>query len=231
MSEEGSSLENKPLYNKDLRKSYEGVRSVVNKSIDKSIESGAPTSHKLSMRKSAYFSAVEAKKESLIDPLTNLYNLRGFRLIMNEEVNIMKREKTEGVLVALDVNGLKEINDSLGHLAGDKMIVDTAEALKEGSRSVDPIAHVPIARCGDKADEFKVILTKSDIKGATVWWNRVNKLLTEKGVKIAAGVTKIDINNPEKSIDESDKAMYTAKEISKKTGENLMVRYDRLNPE
>lgn len=156
------------------------------------------------------------KQESETDPLTRIANRRGFDRRVNEEVDRMKRTGSKCVLVTLDVNGLKATNDAHGHLAGDQLLRDTAEALRQGSRSIDAIARLgiedPVARIG--GDEFCVLLPQTDLEGAEIWWERVSSLLNNKGIKICAGAAELDPGNILASWKASDQALYEAKKIS-----------------
>lgn len=171
------------------------------------------------------------RQESETDALTGIANYRGFDRRIKEEANRMRRTKSKCVLVTLDVNGLKDTNDTLGHPAGDQLLRNTAEALRQGSRLIDAIARVgiedPIARIG--GDEFCVLLLETDLEGAEIWWKRVSFFLNDKGVKISAGAAELDAENILASMGNSDKALYKAKKISKATGENLMLRADQLD--
>lgn len=158
------------------------------------------------------------------DPLTGLPNLRSFEKQIKAEANRMKRRKTKSTLITLDINGLKEINDTLGHQAGDQLLINTANALKMGSRISDLIF---IFR-GEKSDEFRVMLPETDLEETEVWWERVSLLFNQEGIKISAGAAEIEPEDIEKSIEESDRAMYCAKLISKQTGSNLMLRSDQI---
>jgi diguanylate cyclase (GGDEF)-like protein len=93
------------------------------------------------------------------DPLTNLFNRRPFEEALEREVAIAARDKHQLGLMILDLDGLKTINDRLGHQAGDVMIVATAKALASQLRSTDWIA-----RLG--GDEFGVLLLRTDRRAA-----------------------------------------------------------------
>lgn len=87
---------------------------------------------------------------SLTDELTGLLNRRGFHLLAGQALKTARRVMAELSLVYVDLDGLKRVNDSLGHQAGDTMIVDTAQLLKATFRESDLIA-----RLG--GDEFTIL--------------------------------------------------------------------------
>ena len=87
---------------------------------------------------------------SLIDELTGLYNRRGFLAVTEQHLITIRRNEKIPVLLYADLDGLKEINDSLGHYEGDRALVTAAEIFKETFRSSDILA-----RLG--GDEFVVL--------------------------------------------------------------------------
>ena len=87
---------------------------------------------------------------SLIDELTGLYNRRGFMAVTAQHLAAIRRNKKVPVILYADLDGLKKINDSLGHQAGDAAINQTAEILKDTFRTSDIVA-----RLG--GDEFVVL--------------------------------------------------------------------------
>ncbi|MGW8273227.1 MAG: GGDEF domain-containing protein, partial [Thermodesulfovibrionales bacterium] len=90
---------------------------------------------------------------SLTDELTGLYNRRGFMTLSPQQITAAKREGRKMLLVAADLDGLKNINDSQGHHEGDRSIMDAAQAIRQSLRKSDLIA-----RMG--GDEFVALLTR-----------------------------------------------------------------------
>lgn len=87
---------------------------------------------------------------SLADELTGLYNRRGFLAFCKQQLTSLRRTNKGIVVVYADLDGLKSINDSLGHKEGDRALTKTAELLKETFRSSDVLG-----RLG--GDEFIVL--------------------------------------------------------------------------
>lgn len=87
---------------------------------------------------------------SLVDELTGLYNRRGFMAVTEQHLASIRRNEKVPVILYADLDGLKRINDSLGHPEGDRALVKTAEILKDTFRTSDIIA-----RLG--GDEFVVL--------------------------------------------------------------------------
>jgi len=93
------------------------------------------------------------KLEALIisDPLTGLYNRRGFYQAVETALARAKRANSHIAVIYLDLDGFKNINDSLGHEAGDELLRHVARQLKSGVRAYDSLA-----RMG--GDEFTIVL-------------------------------------------------------------------------
>jgi diguanylate cyclase (GGDEF)-like protein len=87
---------------------------------------------------------------SLVDELTGLYNRRGFLAVTEQHLAAIRHNKKVPVVLYADLDGLKDINDSLGHHEGDRALVKAAEIFKETFRSSDILA-----RLG--GDEFVVL--------------------------------------------------------------------------
>lgn len=88
---------------------------------------------------------------ALFDELTGLYNRRGFLTLAEHNLKLARRSKRDFALVFIDLDGLKQINDSLGHEWGDETIAETARVLKDSYRQSDILG-----RLG--GDEFAVFM-------------------------------------------------------------------------
>lgn len=87
------------------------------------------------------------------DVLTGLYNRRGFITLAEHQLRVADRENKNLVLVYVDLNDMKGINDRFGHKEGDRALVDTASLLRDTFRESDILG-----RLG--GDEFAVLLTE-----------------------------------------------------------------------
>src|SRR5262249_48334922 len=87
---------------------------------------------------------------SLVDELTGLYNRRGFLAVSEQSLAEIRLNDKVPVIVYADLDGLKEINDSLGHHEGDRALATAAEILKESFRSSGVVARIG-------GDEFVVL--------------------------------------------------------------------------
>ncbi|MGH2879130.1 MAG: GGDEF domain-containing protein, partial [Solirubrobacteraceae bacterium] len=99
--------------------------------------------------------AAEEKLRYMVDhdPLTGLFNRRAYERILGEHIARGERYGHEGAVLMLDLDEFKQVNDTLGHSAGDDLIVRVGHALARRLRSSDAVA-----RLG--GDEFAILLPK-----------------------------------------------------------------------
>jgi diguanylate cyclase (GGDEF)-like protein len=79
---------------------------------------------------------------SLVDELTQLRNRRGFYELAGQALKIARRENYQMGIFFVDLNGLKQINDQLGHLVGDQALRDTADVMRKTFRESDIVARL-----------------------------------------------------------------------------------------
>jgi two-component system, cell cycle response regulator len=89
--------------------------------------------------------------ESLLDELTRLYNRRGFLVLAGNHFTVAEGTRKPFALVFIDLDGMKQINDTLGHIEGDRALVEAAGLLSSCVRQSDIVA-----RFG--GDEFVLLL-------------------------------------------------------------------------
>jgi diguanylate cyclase (GGDEF)-like protein/PAS domain S-box-containing protein len=152
---------------------------------------------------------------ALIDDLTGLYNRRGFFTLGQQQLKAADRAKSGMALLFADFNGLKRINDALGHPEGDRALIETADVLRETFRESDIIA-----RFG--GDEFVVLAIETDGVGFQVLTTRLQENLeahnARKGrrykLSLSVGLARYDPESPcsiEELLAQADRAMYERK--------------------
>jgi diguanylate cyclase (GGDEF)-like protein len=162
---------------------------------------------------------METMNQSLLDELTGVYNRRGFQRIARDQIKLSKRNKRELILVYLDLDGMKDINDAFGHGSGDTALKRTAEILKESFRETDVIG-----RMG--GDEFCVLAlgTTPEYSGiiATRLIHNMEKFNRDPASKFvlsfSLGISNFNPDNPltlEEMINRADQAMYLDKRSHK----------------
>ena len=107
---------------------------------------------------------------TIIDDLTKLYNRRGFLTLAERHLKLAVRKKTGVFLLFADLDGLKIINDTFGHLEGDRALIDAADILRASFRSADIIA-----RLG--GDEFTVFPIEAALESASILIGRLDEQL------------------------------------------------------
>jgi diguanylate cyclase (GGDEF)-like protein/PAS domain S-box-containing protein len=159
---------------------------------------------------------------SLTDELTGLLNRRGFTTLAEQQMRTSIRTRNRIWLLFADLDGLKEINDGLGHEAGDRALCEIARLLRTGSfRAADLVA-----RLG--GDEFAILATEiSRTDGDTVMKRvdnavrRANEMPGREYVlSMSVGVAIFDPERPQtldELIAEADRRMYEAKNSQRTT--------------
>jgi diguanylate cyclase (GGDEF)-like protein len=104
--------------------------------------------------------SVEMEQLALTDELTGLRNRRGFLVLADQALRMARRARAKCVLVFIDLDGLKRVNDTRGHAAGDALITDTARVLGHVFRESDVVGRVG-------GDEFAVFALLDEQDGKT----------------------------------------------------------------
>jgi diguanylate cyclase (GGDEF)-like protein len=158
------------------------------------------------------YAVAEAQLRELVvtDPLTGLPNYRRLVEVLGAEIVRANKNDNPFAVVFFDMDGLKRINDELGHLIGSRAVCRFAETLRASCRSSDTPA-----RYG--GDEFVVILPETDDEGARVVIQRVEDRLREDPDKpalaVSAGVAVYprDGGTPTTLLSAADRALYGVK--------------------
>jgi diguanylate cyclase (GGDEF)-like protein len=163
---------------------------------------------------------------SQTDELTGLLNMRAFNLMLDKELLRAKRFRDPFIIIMIDVDGLKGINDRYGHAAGTRLIQIVAETLKSSVRESDVVA-----RYG--GDEFVILMYRADPEFAGLCAERIrtavnntsfdvdgHRISTTTSIGIASFPDTVDA--PGKVLDKADLALYR----SKQEGRNQVTWYD-----
>lgn len=158
------------------------------------------------------------ERHATVDSLTGVFNRRYFERRIHLEVDRARRYKRPLSILLADMDGLKEINDSYGHGAGDAVLKSLARFISRTSRAADAV-------CRIGGDEFIIILPETALKDALAKAEKLQRRLrnfytTYNGrqipLRISIGVAQYDFKEKvEDLVRRADKAMYRAKE---KTG-------------
>ena len=163
----------------------------------------------------------ELESQANTDPLTGLGNLRNLQTELAQMLEMQKRYGHPFGVLLMDIDGLKRVNDSQGHQAGDRVLMQVAMALRRSIRTVD-IA----ARLG--GDEFCVLAPEQESAAATLLGERLASAVVDEvsiGADPPVGLSIGVVSCPEHGqdaealIDAADRAMYRAKAA----GENVAL--------
>lgn len=182
-------------------------------------------------------------KEIYYDELTGIYNRRFLHYWVDNEIKRANRFATKFGLIVLDLDDFRNINNSYGHLEGDKVLIEFSNFLRNTVREVDSIV-----RYG--GDEFIVLVPNTDSRGILEFAQRILTSLNYTEIanhkiycSIGCAVYPDDGTNLEALISQADRLMYQAKkegknriglkvEITKKVelpSKVLVGREDELN--
>jgi diguanylate cyclase (GGDEF)-like protein len=157
----------------------------------------------------------EARRLADIDSHTGLHNRRYFHETLAREVSRSQRYERPLALIVFDLDDFKEINDRLGHLAGDTVLGQVGERVRGVVRSSD-------IACRVGGDEFGVILPESTLEDAEGLCERLKSHMTLQPIpqagrlQISAGIAGLRPQDDAISIFErADDALYRAKEAGK----------------
>jgi diguanylate cyclase (GGDEF)-like protein len=159
--------------------------------------------------------AAKLKELSLVDPLTGLNNRRGFFTLAEHQIKIADSTNSTLVLLYMDLNNFKQINDTLGHAEGDNVLVATADLFRKTFRRSDIIS-----RFG--GDEFVVLVTDESDASEDLLRRRLEKNISEFNsnpslnykLSTSVGIAVWRPDNPctlEELLSQSDNSMYQDK--------------------
>jgi diguanylate cyclase (GGDEF)-like protein len=163
------------------------------------------------------------QRMAMVDGLTNLFNHRFFREQLHTEFQRCLRYQKNMSLIMIDIDDFKGYNDKFGHLAGDRVLAETARTIRRTVRDIDFVA-----RYG--GEEFALILPEVDAQSGTIVAEKIRKavevqrLLSDEGepigeITVSCGVTdNFEATSPDDLIERADRALYWVK----RHGRNLV---------
>ncbi|MFM9857185.1 diguanylate cyclase [Pseudoxanthobacter sp. M-2] len=182
--------------------------------------SGQPDGYVVSVRDVSHRKATEARLEhaALHDPLTGLANRTLFRDRLHLEIARCRRTGAHFALFWLDLDRFKEVNDRLGHEAGDTVLKTVAERLKAAVRDEDTVARIG-------GDEFVVLRAARESEGApaaAALAARLAATLDEPvdcagvpvriGLSVGVSLTEVEGLEADRLLRAADRALYRAKD-------------------
>ncbi|WP_284350757.1 GGDEF domain-containing protein [Roseisolibacter agri] len=157
----------------------------------------------------------EARAAALTDELTGLYNRRGFRALAEHQLRIVRRNGGDVLLLFLDLNRFKPINDRYGHAEGDRALCEMAALLRATVRDTDVVA-----RLG--GDEFAVLVVDADDATERAVITRLARALAQRNavperryrLEAAIGAARFDDDRGaelDEMLQRADAALYASK--------------------
>lgn len=162
----------------------------------------------------------DTKRLTFTDDLTALYNSRFMALYLDRELKRCRRTRSSLCLLFMDLDGFKSVNDTHGHLAGSKTLVEIGAVLEHTVRDADVLI-----RYG--GDEFVIICPETPLAGGLVIGERIRRIiertrfLESMGIEARVSASIGIAAYPESAddvrglISSADRAMYEAKALGK----------------
>ena len=157
----------------------------------------------------------EARQLAETDALTGFFNQRYFHETLRREALRAQRYDRRLALLILDLDDFKAVNDRIGHLAGDAVLAQIAERLRNEIRSVD-------IGCRVGGDEFAVIMPESSSEDASQLFDRMHDAVATLSVpgghkvRVSAGIAELRHSETAAGLFErADSALYRAKDQGK----------------
>jgi diguanylate cyclase (GGDEF)-like protein len=161
----------------------------------------------------------ELQKSAITDSLTGLYNTRFFNEVLNREAARADRYSAPLSLLMIDVDSFKLVNDTFGHVVGNKVLTQIGKAIQKAVRNTDFVF-----RCG--GDEFGIVLPATTMDGALHAAGKILEKVERSDILVSLGYTgnvtvSIGVSefrrgtHYESMVAEADQALYASKRSSK----------------
>ena len=161
------------------------------------------------------------------DQLTNLHNRHFFYKVIKKEFSLMKRYGYESIIIILDVDDFKNVNDTYGHLVGDQLLKQLAQLILNNIRESDTIA-----RYG--GEEFIILAPRTNLEAGTILANKLKDIIAETPfiinqyvihITASFGVSPVQLNEGQEFEDFfsiADEALRLAKIYGKNRVEKIL---------
>ena len=164
---------------------------------------------------------------SVTDELTNLYNRRGFMTFSEHHIKTADRKGQRMLLILIDLDDLKKINDAFGHKEGDMALIDTANVINDTFRKSDLIARI-------SGDEFVILTADTKANAEQAIRMRLLKNVEEHNARqkrlyklsLSFGIAVYDPEDPssiDRLIVEADELMYVEKSKKDELSHGVVV--------
>ena len=170
-------------------------------------------------------------ESALRDGLTGAYNKRFFEERIDDEFHFASRHGTSLALLLLDIDHFKSVNDTHGHLAGDRVLKSFADCVHRTIRTEDVFA-----RYG--GEEFAVLLRSTDMEKAEIAGERIRSAVEAMVIEVdgteikvttsvgLAGIPEHALKDSTELIESADRALYEAK----RGGRNRVLSFKDVPP-
>jgi len=168
----------------------------------------------------------QVKEESMTDGLTGISNRKAFDAVLEHTIHTARETGMDFSVLLIDIDHFKLVNDTYGHLIGDKVLRFAAATLKRLVRGKDTVA-----RYG--GEEFALILPDTDLDGATTVAEHIRQTVSAGDLKdrnggssygkitVSIGIASFTPSDlPNRLIERADRALYLAKEHGRNRVEN-----------
>jgi diguanylate cyclase (GGDEF)-like protein len=166
------------------------------------------------------------RKEIITDKLTGAKNRNYLNDVAQQMYSLAKRRDEPLSIILCDIDWFKSINDTYGHLAGDKVLINFSSAIESSLRTEDILIRIG-------GEEFIILLPYNNIEKAMFTAERLRTAINEKemdvgkktiNISASFGVVQVDIaKSIDENINHADIALYEAK----RSGRNKVVAYSR----
>ncbi|NLW05399.1 MAG: diguanylate cyclase [Pseudomonadaceae bacterium] len=154
----------------------------------------------------------QLKEDAATDPLTGAFNRRSLQLLLEQ----LEQKQISFSVLAVDIDHFKKVNDTFGHAAGDKALIELTKMMRQISREEDLVA-----RTG--GEEFLLILPNTTTSSAQAIAERLRKLVAQTqidpvgSIQVSIGIATLSAKggSSDEVLNQADEALYQAKNLGR----------------